>query len=119
MALLIVYGLTLLQFNTRGLYLLKQDVSHFDHQFFNVSGLEAQAIDPQQRLMLEVAYEAFENAGISVESLASSETGVYCAVSNHDYEKMQGRDPEFSPKYVSARDFMANKSFVSLEMIFF
>lgn len=79
-------------------------MSHFDHQFFHVSPLEAQAIDPQQRLLLEVAYEAFENAGMSVESLASSETGVYCAMSNHDYEKMQSRDPEFSPKCVSARE---------------
>ena len=80
-------------------------MSHFDNQFFHISPLEAQAIDPQQRLLLEVAYEAFENAGISIESLASSETGVYCAVSNNDYERMQSRDPEFSPKYVSARQF--------------
>ena len=78
-------------------------MSHFDHQFFHVSPLEAQAIDPQQRLLLEVAYEAFENAGMSVESLTSSETGVYCALSNHDYEKIQGRDPEFSPKYVFSK----------------
>ena len=90
----------MIQFNTRGLYLLKQDVSHFDNQFFRVSAVEAHAMDPQQRLMLEVAYEAFENAGLSIEALESSETGVYCAVSSHDYEKMQGRDPEFSPKYV-------------------
>jgi acyl transferase domain-containing protein len=104
-ALLAAYTLIWFQFNARGLYLLKQDVSHFDNQFFHISPLEAQAIDPQQRLLLEVAYEAFENAGISIESLASSETGVYCAVSNNDYEKMQSRDPEFSPKYVSARQF--------------
>ena len=104
-ALLVVYKLIWIQFNARGLYLLKEDVSHFDHQFFHISPLEAQAIDPQQRLLLEVAYETFENAGISIESLAASETGVYCALSNHDYEKMQARDPEFSPKYVSAREF--------------
>jgi acyl transferase domain-containing protein len=47
--------------------------------------------------MLELAYEAFENAGITAESLSSSKTGVYCAVSNHDYETIQGRDPELSP----------------------
>ncbi|KAH9204906.1 polyketide synthase, partial [Leptodontidium sp. 2 PMI_412] len=86
-------------FNAKGLYLLKQDVSHFDNHFFNISPIEAKAIDPQQRLMLEVAYEAFENAGITSESLSASETGVYCAVSNHDYETMQGRDPELSPVY--------------------
>ena len=79
-------------------------MAQFDHQFFHVSPLEAAAIDPQQRLLLEVAYEAFENAGIPLEALASSETGVYCAVSGHDYELMQGRDPEFSPRYVPFRE---------------
>ncbi len=82
------------------MYLLKEDVTYFDNQFFNVSPLEAKAIDPQQRLMLELAYEAFENAGIPVNALSSSETGVYCAICNHDYEKILGRDPEVSPKYV-------------------
>ncbi|PGH26423.1 hypothetical protein AJ80_01921 [Polytolypa hystricis UAMH7299] len=86
-------------FNARGIYLLKQDISQFDYQFFNISPTEAKAIDPQQRLMLEVAYEAFENAGMSVEYLKSTETGVYCAISCHDYETIQGRDPEISPRY--------------------
>lgn len=89
-----------LQFNARGLYLLKQDIAHFDNQFFNVSPLEAKSIDPQQRLLLESAYEAFENAGVPIAELSSSETGVYCAVCNHDYEKILGRDPELSPKYI-------------------
>jgi emericellamide synthase (highly reducing iterative type I polyketide synthase) len=79
---------------------LKQDISHFDNQFFNISPMEAKAIDPQQRLMLELAYEAFENAGMTTESLSSSETGVYCAVTNHDYETMQCRDPESSSRFV-------------------
>ncbi len=108
-ASLMIYKLIRDQFNSRGLYLLKEDVSLFDNQFFHVSSLEAQAIDPQQRLLLEVAYEAFENAGLPIESLACSETGVYCALSNHDYEKMQSRDPEFSPKYVTSRQFKPQK----------
>ncbi|KAK2761661.1 Type I Iterative PKS [Arachnomyces sp. PD_36] len=86
-------------FNTRGLHLIKQDPALFDNAFFGVSNVEAKAIDPQQRILLEVAYEAFENAGIPMESLEGSETGVYCAVSNHDYEKILGRDPELSPRY--------------------
>lgn len=68
---------------------------------FNISAVEAKAIDPQQRLLLEVAYEAFENAGIPRDSLDASETGVYCAVFNHDYESIQARDPEISPRYLS------------------
>ncbi|RDW90908.1 hypothetical protein BP5796_02073 [Coleophoma crateriformis] len=86
-------------FNAQGIHLLKQDISHFDNQMFNISAVEAKAIDPQQRLLLEVSYEAFENAGIPRDSLDASETGVYCAVFNHDYESMQARDPEISPSY--------------------
>ncbi|KAL4917431.1 hypothetical protein BDW62DRAFT_201863 [Aspergillus aurantiobrunneus] len=86
-------------FNAQGLHLLRQDIANFDHQFFNISPTEAEAIDPQHRLMLEVAYEAFENAGIPAESLFGSNTGVYCAVANHDYERIQSRDPRLSPRY--------------------
>jgi acyl transferase domain-containing protein len=88
------------QFNTRGLHLIKQDPALFDNGFFGISNVEAKAIDPQQRMMLEIAYEAFEDAGISMDSLAGSNTAVYCAVSNHDYEKILGRDAEVSPGYV-------------------
>ncbi|KAL2821621.1 hypothetical protein BJX63DRAFT_427619 [Aspergillus granulosus] len=87
-------------FNTQGLHLLQQDIAHFDHQFFNISPTEAESIDPQHRLMLEVAYEAFENAGIPAKLLAGSNTGVYCALTNHDYEKIQSTDARFAPKYL-------------------
>jgi len=46
--------------------------------------------------MLEVAYEAFENAGVPLEKLEGSNTGVYCGVSYFDYDGIQGRDPEVS-----------------------
>lgn len=77
--------------------MIKQDPALFDNVFFGVSNIEAKAIDPQQRMLLEVAYETFENAGIPMENLQGSDTGVYCAVSNHDYENILGRDPELSP----------------------
>ncbi|KAK5993761.1 Highly reducing polyketide synthase cm3B [Cladobotryum mycophilum] len=85
--------------NSRGLHLLQQDPAVFDNDFFGISGLEAKAIDPNQRLMLEVAYETFENAGISLEGLEGSNTGVVCAVPYIDYDQIQGRDPEVSPRY--------------------
>ena len=55
-------------------------------------------MDPQQRMMLEVAYEAFENAGHSMDSIKGSQTGVWCSVSNADYESILARDPDISPK---------------------
>ena len=88
-----------IQFNTQGFHLLKQDVARFDARFFNISPMEAKSMDPQQRLLLEVAYESFENSGLTLERLSGSNTGVYMASFNCDYERMLSRDPENSPLY--------------------
>lgn len=45
----------------KGAYYLQEDVAKFDPAFFNLTESEATAIDPQQRLQLECAYEAFES----------------------------------------------------------
>ncbi|WP_285529980.1 type I polyketide synthase [Streptomyces lavendulae] len=60
-------------------------VDHFDAAFFGIGPREAAAVDPQQRLMLEVSWEALERAGIDVRSLRGSRTGVYTGVSIQDY----------------------------------
>ena len=58
--------------------LLAQDeLTHFDSAFFEISDREADFIDPQQRLVLTVAWEALENAGIVPRSLNRSATGVF------------------------------------------
>ncbi|MFD3591007.1 SDR family NAD(P)-dependent oxidoreductase, partial [Streptomyces sp. NPDC058683] len=62
-----------------------EGVGDFDAGFFGISPREALAIDPQQRLMLEAAWEAFEDAGIDPTSLRGSDTGVYCGVVTSDY----------------------------------
>jgi acyl transferase domain-containing protein len=69
----------------------------FDNGFFGISNVEAKAIDPQHRMMLEVAYEAFEDAGLPMDSLKGSDTAVFCAISNHDYDRILSRDTEVSP----------------------
>ena len=84
---------------TRGGHFLKQDVAAFDANFFNISHSEAVAIDPQQRLMLEVAYEAFENAGLPMERIAGSQTGCYVGNFTMDYREMLFRDSEAAPLY--------------------
>ncbi|MFJ3794603.1 type I polyketide synthase, partial [Kitasatospora sp. NPDC090091] len=60
-------------------------VGDFDADFFGISPREATAMDPAQRLVLEGAWEAFEDAGIDPTSLRGSETGVFCGAVTSDY----------------------------------
>ncbi|MCQ8188666.1 type I polyketide synthase [Streptomyces rugosispiralis] len=75
----------------RGGYL--RDVSGFDADFFGVSGREADVLDPQHRLLLEVAWEALEHAGMPPDRLGSTATGVFAGLSYNDYMNRLDRHP--------------------------
>ncbi|KAI0506274.1 hypothetical protein F5B22DRAFT_639292 [Xylaria bambusicola] len=63
-------------------------VDMFDHRFFSVSGREAKSMDPQQRLALEVAYEALESSGyFSRTPSPETDVGCYLGVGSVDYEQ--------------------------------
>ncbi len=64
------------------------EVDRFDPHFFGISPREAQTLDPQQRLVLEVAWEALEHAGISPQRLDGTRAAVYLGLSAGDYYQL-------------------------------
>src|SRR5437667_8857749 len=64
-----------------------QDIDQFDPLFFNISPLEAARMDPQQRLFLEEAYKAFEDAGYSAEHVDEKRVGVFVGARASGYQE--------------------------------
>ncbi|HUH72972.1 MAG TPA: SDR family NAD(P)-dependent oxidoreductase [Chitinophagales bacterium] len=62
------------------------NLKKFDAKFFKISPREAEKVDPHQRLMLEVTFEAFEDAGLKLEDVWGSRTGVYAGMWSSDFE---------------------------------
>ena len=67
-------------------------VDYFDPVFFGISPREAAHMDPQQRQLLEVSWEALEHAGIPLDTLRGGNVGVFVGISNHDYYLLKRGD---------------------------
>jgi acyl transferase domain-containing protein len=76
------------------------DAGDFDAGFFGISPREALAADPHQRLLLEVAWEAFEQARIDPASLRNTPTGIYAGTDDHDYSKLVASTTEDVEGYI-------------------
>lgn len=63
--------------NHKGGHFLDQGIAVFDAEFFGISPQEAEALDPQQRVVLEASWEAVENAGIPMNAFKGSDTAVF------------------------------------------
>ncbi|TRW88885.1 type I polyketide synthase [Mycolicibacterium sp. 018/SC-01/001] len=82
---------------TRGGYL--SDIKGFDAEFFALSKMEADNIDPQQRMALELTWEALEHARIPASSLRGGNVGVFIGSSVNDYMFMSVADPTVAHPY--------------------
>ncbi|MCC6697661.1 MAG: SDR family NAD(P)-dependent oxidoreductase [Candidatus Hydrogenedentes bacterium] len=84
----------------------------FDAGFFGISPREASRMDPQQRMIMEVAWEALEHAGIAPDSLGGSPTGVFTGISANDYSHVQFGNPDLIDAYAgtgNAHSLVANR----------
>jgi len=75
------------------------DVDQFDAEFFSISPREAASMDPQQRLILEVGWEALENSGRSPTALSGTSVGIYLGIANGDYGRALYSHPEAIDAY--------------------
>ncbi|KAI9695814.1 MAG: putative PKS/NRPS-like protein biosynthetic cluster [Bogoriella megaspora] len=100
--------------NVSEAYLLGQDEvkRHFDAGFFGINPAEANTMDPQSRLLLEVVYESLETSGQTIEGLKGSKTAVYVGQMVNDYEILMYRDHETMGTYHAtgtSRAMMSNR----------
>jgi hypothetical protein len=91
-----------------------QDVQSFDHKFFGISAREAKSMDPQQRLALEVGYEALESAGYwnsgSNSRVTATDVGCYLGIGSVDYEdNVAGEDANAFSAVGTLRAFIAGR----------
>lgn len=87
--------------STKGGYLLAEDARLFDPSFFGIQPTEVETMDVAQRKLLEVVYEAFENAGETLESISGSRTGVFVGNFAPDHTIIQSRDPDYPRPYLA------------------
>ncbi|KAL4924285.1 beta-ketoacyl [acyl carrier protein] synthase domain-containing protein [Aspergillus undulatus] len=88
------------------------NISQFDAGFFNIQPSEIDAMNPQQRLLMEVVYDSLCAAGKPVEKLRGSNTAVYVGMMSDDWSTMLTRDWETLPRYTATgleRGIMANR----------
>lgn len=77
---------------TRGGYIKSEYIRYFDPEFFSISPREAEQVDPQQRMLLELTYEVFEDAHVPISEQRGHKVGVFIGASNQDYARILESD---------------------------
>jgi acyl transferase domain-containing protein/NADPH:quinone reductase-like Zn-dependent oxidoreductase/acyl carrier protein len=79
----------------------------FDPAVFGISPRESEQMDPQQRILLELTYEAIEDAGMAPSALAGTQTGVFIGGSSLDYGNLRLHDPAAADAYFATGNTLA------------
>ncbi|EJQ38331.1 hypothetical protein IEE_05057, partial [Bacillus cereus BAG5X1-1] len=95
-----------------------EDIYKFDALFFNISPLEAERMDPQQRLFLQEAYKAFEDGGYSNEQLSGKKVGVFVGGRSSDYKEKALLEEEVNSQTFLGNDMAILASRISYFMNF-
>ena len=74
-------------------------VDELDADFFGIAPREAASIDPQQRLLLEIASDALADAGLPLDTIRGTRTGVFVGISSSDYSRLRPDDPARADPY--------------------
>ncbi|KAL2071167.1 hypothetical protein VTL71DRAFT_12402 [Oculimacula yallundae] len=93
-------------------YFLARDPRLFDAAFFKINPLEAEGMDPLQRILLETVYEALESAGLTLDQMKGSLTSVYVGLMTADFYDIQMRDTEVLAQHTAvgtARSILSNR----------
>lgn len=77
---------------TRGGFITSEYIRYFDPEFFSISPREAEQVDPQQRMLLELTYEVFEDAHLPISEQRGHKVGVFIGASNQDYARILESD---------------------------
>jgi acyl transferase domain-containing protein/acyl carrier protein len=90
------------------------EVLDFDAEFFGISPREARGLDPQHRLLLEVTWEALENAALPADLLAGTRTGLYLGIMWQDYREWLTGEPDAYWTTGNGHNFAAGRIAYSL-----
>ena len=80
-------------------YFLDQDHRHFDATFFNITPKEAEAIDPQGKILLETVYEGMESTGITLQESMGKKIAVFVGTMTADFDLLTGKDELMFSQY--------------------
>ncbi|OQE25033.1 hypothetical protein PENFLA_c009G01366 [Penicillium flavigenum] len=93
-------------------YFLDEDPAQFDNAFFNIQPSECEAVDPQQRMLMETVYDSLCSSGQTIEGLRGSSTAIIVGTMCDDWSGILYKDWETIPQYSAtgmSRSIMSNR----------